>query len=454
MQKHARTITVDTPALLFTLKVFGVCSVCAVIWSVWSPLDKGLASDAAVAAGHAAVSAEQAGAVADTKDATTTPEDLASTLPSVGRGVVIDLSTKRALLYEDGVYTAVLTIVRAPEVRSPDRPSPGLYPVDSRDYQRMSLVTRSRFPYYVQFGDRYALSGPRASAESGDDAITTPLPAASIELSDDDARRVLEFLTDGALVRVLATQAVDDVVRKTPGTSLLATPTMLPATAARAFAVASIDGSVTYLAKNSTTSYPIASVTKLITAAVSSSLVNTRTDLEAADGAQYTMGDLYYPLFLRSDNSVAESIAANVGMQRFIESMNSYVHTLGMHDTSFADASGLSSENRSSAVDLVRFAGHLYRDKRVLLDMSREKHVVISSESGEKRSMDNQNRFASDPAFVGGKLGFTDEAGQTSLGIFKVPIDGVTQTVVVVVLGSHDWKQDTRTLLRWLMVSA
>ena len=195
-------------------------------------------------------------------------------------------------------------------------------------------------------------------------------------------------------------------------------------------------------------------MTKLITAAVSSSLVNTRTDLEAADGAQYTMGDLYYPLFLRSDNSVAESIAANVGMQRFIESMNSYVHTLGMHDTSFADASGLSSENRSSAVDLVRFAGHLYRDKRVLLDMSREKHVVISSESGEKRSMDNQNRFASDPAFVGGKLGFTDEAGQTSLGIFKVPIDGVTQTVVVVVLGSHDWKQDTRTLLRWLMVSA
>jgi D-alanyl-D-alanine carboxypeptidase len=51
---------------------------------------------------------------------------------------------------------------------------------------------------------------------------------------------------------------------------------------------------------------------------------------------------------------------------------------------------------------------------------------------------------------LGGKLGFTDEAGQTGLSIFSVAIDGEEYVLSVVVLGSSDWKQDTRTLLRWV----
>jgi D-alanyl-D-alanine carboxypeptidase len=63
--------------------------------------------------------------------------------------------------------------------------------------------------------------------------------------------------------------------------------------------------------------------------------------------------------------------------------------------------------------------------------------------------MNNQNHFAQDSHFIGGKLGFTEAALQTSVGLFSVNIAGRPRTIAVVVLGSYDWKQDTHTLLSW-----
>jgi D-alanyl-D-alanine carboxypeptidase len=86
--------------------------------------------------------------------------------------------------------------------------------------------------------------------------------------------------------------------------------------------------------------------------------------------------------------------------------------------------------------------------------MTSEAEVTVTSTEGNDRLVVNQNKLADDPHFRGGKLGYTDEAGQTSLGVFNVPLGGETRPVVVIVLGSKDWKQDTRTLLRWLVDTA
>lgn len=131
--------------------------------------------------------------------------------------------------------------------------------------------------------------------------------------------------------------------------------------------------------------------------------------------------------------------------------MNEYVQSLGMPLTSFADSSGLSPENVSTAYDLTTFARHIYTEQTDMLNISKTPGTTITSVSGMHWRMTNQNKLASDPYFVGGKLGFTDEAAQTALSIFALPVDGQVHVIAVVVLGSQDWKQDTRTLLRWLL---
>ena len=68
--------------------------------------------------------------------------------------------------------------------------------------------------------------------------------------------------------------------------------------------------------------------------------------------------------------------------------------------------------------------------------------------------MKNQNRYAGDAHFVGGKLGFTDEARKTGLSVFAVPFGDEMRYVAVVVLGSNDWKTDSDKLVAWLQKAA
>jgi D-alanyl-D-alanine carboxypeptidase len=322
----------------------------------------------------------------------------------------------------------------------------GSYVVTDLSEAEVSTLAMVRFPYYVRVGDSYAIHGVPTHASG--EPFSGLRADGSVMLSDEHAKMVYDFVAIDTPLYVRTNVATPPYGAYT---KLVVQGKDVPATSARAFAVADLARGQILLEKNSGAKRPIASITKLFTAVVASDVVGHGTEIEMANGEKYTLGDLFYPLLLRSDNTVAEYIARRAGTKTFIASMNTYVQSLGMPVTSFADASGLSPYNLSSAYDLTTFARHLFENKRYVLDLSKSGKMTITSASGEKWKMVNQNKLASDPYFVGGKLGFTDEAAQTALSIFTLPIDGQVHTVAVVVLGSSDWKQDTRTLLRWLL---
>ena len=153
---------------------------------------------------------------------------------------------------------------------------------------------------------------------------------------------------------------------------------------------------------------------------------------------------------LRSNNHVADALAAAVAADRFVFAMNTKARALGMYHTRFADPSGLSAHNVSTAQDLFSLARYVHSKNDWLLSISRKPTYAILSENGTAWRMKNQNIFSDDERFVGGKLGFTDEAMYTHLGIFTVPVDGELRTVAVIILGSTDWKKDTREILTWV----
>lgn len=226
--------------------------------------------------------------------------------------------------------------------------------------------------------------------------------------------------------------------------------TSTPATSARALLVADIDTGQIYYEKDATAALPIASVTKLMTATIASELIPLSAYVRhEGSGNEYLAGDMLYPLFLRSDNTAADSFADYYGRNEFLAKMNQKAQELGMAHTHFGDPSGLSPKNVASAADLFYLAQYVYLKKSFLLEVSREERKKIIARSGVPLVISNQNQFAEDGRFIGGKLGFTDEALQTSVGLFSINVLGEKHTLAVIVLGSYNWKQDTHTLVSW-----
>ena len=122
--------------------------------------------------------------------------------------------------------------------------------------------------------------------------------------------------------------------------------------------------------KNSDAVVPIASITKLMTAMVTldrgldldTKIVLSREDLRAIrgsrtrlrTGASLTRDELLMLSLMASENLAAAALARSYpgGTEAFVEAMNEKAAKLGMSDTHFVEATGLSPENVSSARDL------------------------------------------------------------------------------------------------------
>lgn len=126
--------------------------------------------------------------------------------------------------------------------------------------------------------------------------------------------------------------------------------------------------------RNPTEVRPIASITKLMTAMVvidADVPLDDRITITEADRdrlrwsrsrlligeAKLSRLDLLRTALMSSDNRAAAALGRTTfagGTPAFVEAMNEKARALAMHDTRFADASGLDAGNQSTAEDLVR----------------------------------------------------------------------------------------------------
>ncbi len=231
---------------------------------------------------------------------------------------------------------------------------------------------------------------------------------------------------------------------------------------ATAFLIADADTGQVLISRQPALQLPIASLTKLVTA-----LTAVRY------GAPSPVQELFYPLLMESSNVAADQIAGvydglgNVGY--FVDQMNHQATLLDMTHTTFADPSGLSAENRSTAYDLLLLAKSLKdltpellaitktREKTVMLDSERSTpfrsqtaSVYAAIDAPIYRDLQNINLFVNDPRFLGGKTGFTSAAGETLISLFQLPIQKSSRTVAFIILGSDNREKDFGILMKWL----
>lgn len=246
--------------------------------------------------------------------------------------------------------------------------------------------------------------------------------------------------------------SVDDALEYQPALKVLAYDT--PAVTAKAYLIFDLESGTEIASHNSTDVLPIASVTKLATAAafletadLAASTTIAWSDVAAEGragkleyGQEYVSRELLYPLLIESSNDAAEAMTRID--PELLDAMNAYARLLNLPETSFGDASGLSSDNVSTAYELFVLTRALHQEHPHVFDITQVPQYI-----GRHTGWVNNNPFAQEPAYKGGKHGFTNAANRTAVALFEeeVPEAG-TLTIGYVILGSDDLVSDMEQL--------
>jgi D-alanyl-D-alanine endopeptidase (penicillin-binding protein 7) len=189
-------------------------------------------------------------------------------------------------------------------------------------------------------------------------------------------------------------------------------------------------GEVLY-SKNENAVLPIASITKLMTAVVIAEaslpmdeaitiseddvdhLKNSSSRLKV--GTTLSRGQMLLLALMSSENRAAHSLARTYpgGTYNFVRYMNQKARDLGMKSTRYADPTGLSSENQSSAHDLAILASHAAKDA-TLRSYSTSQEYAVDSVDGRSLTYRNSNalvRGGTWPVELQ-KTGYIREAGR------------------------------------------
>jgi serine-type D-Ala-D-Ala carboxypeptidase (penicillin-binding protein 5/6) len=214
-----------------------------------------------------------------------------------------------------------------------------------------------------------------------------------------------------------------------------------------------IDGELVW-ARQPERHLPPASLTKLMTALLvleqgrpddavtiePSATHETGTRLGLKPGERFRLQDLLAAALIMSANDACHALADHLAGDepRFVAQMNRRAHTLGMHDTHFANACGHDEANHhSTAHDLLLLAHELLRHAQ-LLDITAQKELQIATLDGQHRyELPNKNALIGryDGA-LGLKTGFTPNAGKCLVAYAK---RGEHTVLLILLHGQDRW---------------
>jgi D-alanyl-D-alanine endopeptidase (penicillin-binding protein 7) len=219
--------------------------------------------------------------------------------------------------------------------------------------------------------------------------------------------------------------------------------------------------------KNPQAVLPIASITKLMTALVVTeaglpldevlSISQDDVDTEKGSrsrltvGTQLTRGEMLLLALMSSENRAAHALGRHYpgGMDSFVAAMNAKAQLLGMTGTRYVEPTGLSSQNRASANDLVRLVDAAYAHPIIReLSTSREAQVDIGNRQLQFRST---NGLVRNPEWDIGlqKTGYISEAGRCL--VMQAQLAG--RKLIMVLLdstGKYSRIGDAERIRKWL----
>lgn len=214
--------------------------------------------------------------------------------------------------------------------------------------------------------------------------------------------------------------------------------------------------------------YPIASLTKIMTAIIA--LENEKLDkvytvskhaseigentMGLSVGEKVTLEELLYGLILQSGNDAAETIASSsqFGYENFIYLMNKKAEELGLTDTKFTNPTGFEGDGNQygTAYDLLVMTDYALKNETFAKIAATVEHTISATDTHKEFILYNQtNLLTTYPGVKGIKTGYTDEAGMCLITYLEY--EG--HKIIAVLLNSQNRRQEMIDLLDYSLKS-
>ncbi|MCX6739282.1 MAG: L,D-transpeptidase family protein [Candidatus Parcubacteria bacterium] len=368
--------------------------------------------------------------------------------------IEVDLSEKTVKAYHEGNIVLEIPVKTQGRDGSWWETPAGLYKVNTKEPDHFSAMGHVHMPWSMSFQGNFFIHGWPYYSDGT--PVATTYSGGCVRLSTNDAKKLYDIINIGTPILVFKNDFIPDT---------FSYANIPPDISGNAFLSADLHSNYVFLQKNSEQVFPIASLTKLITALVAIEYINldniATVPSEAIiytskprlkTGQNISVYHLLFPLLMESSNEAAETIARYYGRDTFIRRMNEKAESLGMKNTRFVDPSGTSENNVSTAEELFTLAKYIYNNRSFVFNITSGK--IKNSAYGENpfSDMGNLNDFADDPRFVGGKVGKTIAAKETELSVFGLPFFNSsrvseTRPIVMITLGSDRSKNDISLML-------
>jgi len=238
-------------------------------------------------------------------------------------------------------------------------------------------------------------------------------------------------------------------------------------TTAKAAIVADQQSGAVLFQKEPEQQLPIASITKLMTALVFlennpgfdqiGQIGSGENDLEGArlfvkDNERIKLKDLFYVSLVGSANNATQALVHSTGLtgEEFVIKMNQKAQKLGMSHTFFAEPTGLTEQNVSTASDLVKLAKAAFNNSEIKEATTLEEYSFITEGNKEFHKVVSQDELLKSYLdLTGTKTGFTYEAGYCLIVQSK---NESGHEVIAAVLGSESSDarfQEVKSLVSW-----
>lgn len=233
---------------------------------------------------------------------------------------------------------------------------------------------------------------------------------------------------------------------------------------AEAWLVADLDTGDVIAAKDPHGRHRPASIVKVLTAMAALDELNLNkrvpgtqddanqegTRVGVAPGGLYTINDLLHGLMMHSGNDAAHALAVQLGgMDPALGKLNTLASKLGGRDTRAATPSGLDGPGMSTSVyDMALFYRYAWDNPTFAEIVATKTYDFPGRDGNPPYEIYNDNKLLENyPGALGGKTGYTDDAGQTFVGAAER--DG-RRLVAVLMRGSRvpiaPWEQAARLL--------
>ncbi|MDE6182591.1 MAG: D-alanyl-D-alanine carboxypeptidase, partial [Eubacteriales bacterium] len=218
--------------------------------------------------------------------------------------------------------------------------------------------------------------------------------------------------------------------------------------------------------------YP-ASTTKILTALIALENSNPKDIIKHSHNAVYNIGpgssnmgmkeneeiamkDALYGVILKSANEVCMAIAEHISgdVDSFVNIMNERVKKIGANNTHFANPHGYHDENHyTTSYDMALIMKEAIKNEEFIKLISTKNYTVPKTNLSDEKLLTTSNKLIleSSPFYyencVGGKTGFTDQAGNTLVSYSKK--DGIELIAVVMKSKGTEIYNDSKKLFEY-----